>query len=213
MWIVGIFNALSSLSLSLSLYNTSTFPETSPCTRYLALKCSLSLSSHQFDCSLFPSFIIFSICYKNSLCSSISFAGRRSKQYISNSIWDKCLKWDKPPILQQRKNHVSNDIIFNSILTRVPVKSLMRFRCVCKSWDSSITTPNFISTHLYNNKNKHPHHHNNANGYVKHMPSLPSSSNISVCTVAYDRTFDRIYETEIPSDFVHVHVVGSCNGL
>ena len=89
----------------------------------------------------------------------------------------------------------------------------MRFRCVCKSWDSSITTPNFISTHLYNNKNKHPHHHNNANGYVKHMPSLPSSSNISVCTVAFDRTFDRIYETEIPSDFVHVHVVGSCNGL
>ena len=45
------------------------------------------------------------------------------------------------------------------------------------------------------------------------MPSLPSSSNISVCTVAFDRTFDRIYETEIPSDFVHVHVVGSCNGL
>ena len=31
-----------SLSLSLSLSNTSTFPETSPCTRHLALKCSLS---------------------------------------------------------------------------------------------------------------------------------------------------------------------------
>ena len=111
-----------SLSLSLSLSNTSTFPETSPCTRHLALKCSLSLSSHQFDCSdSFPVSSFFLFCYKNSLCSSISFAGRRSKQYISNSIWDKCLKWDKPPILQQRKNHVSNDIIFNSILTRVPV--------------------------------------------------------------------------------------------
>ena len=31
--------------------------------------------------------------------------------------------------------------------------------------------------------------------------------------VAFDSTFDRIYETEIPSDFVHVHIVGSCNGL
>ena len=82
---------------------------------------SFSLVSSIWLLRLFPSFIIFSICYKNSLCSSISFAGRRSKQYISNSIWDKCLKWDKPPILQQRKNHVSNDIIFNSILTRVPV--------------------------------------------------------------------------------------------
>ncbi|XP_050281159.1 F-box/kelch-repeat protein At3g06240-like [Quercus robur] len=34
----------------------------------------------------------------------------------------------QPPILRRRKNHVPDDIVLNNILTRVPVKSLMRFR-------------------------------------------------------------------------------------
>ncbi|KAK9007045.1 hypothetical protein V6N11_019373 [Hibiscus sabdariffa] len=34
------------------------------------------------------------------------------------------------------------------ILKRLPVKSLLRFRSVCKSWDSVICDPCFISTHL-----------------------------------------------------------------
>ncbi|KAL0008037.1 hypothetical protein SO802_009539 [Lithocarpus litseifolius] len=104
----------------------------------------------------------------------------------------------QPPILRLRKNIVPDDIVLNNILTRVPVKSLMRFRCVCKSWDSSITTPNFISTHLNNNKNRGPHHDNNASGYVIHVPWHPFSSN-------------RL--TGIPSDFGLVKIVGSCNGL
>ncbi|KAK8503655.1 hypothetical protein V6N12_024827 [Hibiscus sabdariffa] len=34
------------------------------------------------------------------------------------------------------------------ILKRLPVKSLLRFRSVCKSWNSVICDPSFISTHL-----------------------------------------------------------------
>ncbi|KAK9016760.1 hypothetical protein V6N11_079254 [Hibiscus sabdariffa] len=34
------------------------------------------------------------------------------------------------------------------ILKRLPVKSLLRFRSVCKSWNSLICDPSFISTHL-----------------------------------------------------------------
>jgi hypothetical protein len=33
------------------------------------------------------------------------------------------------------------------ILCRLPPKSLMRFRCVCKSWNSVINDPSFISLH------------------------------------------------------------------
>ncbi|TYI08094.1 hypothetical protein ES332_A10G273600v1 [Gossypium tomentosum] len=37
------------------------------------------------------------------------------------------------------------------ILCKLPVKSLIRFNCVCKYWCSSFQTPRFISKHYHNN--------------------------------------------------------------
>ncbi|XP_050282197.1 F-box protein CPR1-like isoform X4 [Quercus robur] len=116
------------------------------------------------------------------------------------------------PILRRRKNDLPDDIVLN-ILTRLPAKSVIRFRCVCKTWDSSITTPNFISTHL--NNFAHDHDNDNGDGYIIHMPLETNSSNRAVCTVAFDRTFDRISEIEVPFDLPSgsIQIVGSCNGL
>ena len=116
----------------------------------------------------------------------------------------------QPLILQWRKNHLPYDIVLN-ILERLPVKSVIRFRFVCKFWDSLITTPYFISTHLnFNNKDSH----DNAHGYVIHMGSSRSSDR-QVCTVALDRPLDRISDVQIPVDISlnSVQMVGSCNGL
>ena len=131
----------------------------------------------------------------------------------------------EPQILQRRKNHLPHDIVLN-ILARLPVKSVTRFRCVCKSWNSSITTRYFISTHLNNSKS------NDDNDYVIHMPTwedrcriatwegrplacMVAPSDTLVCTVALGRTFDRISEVRIPFDFdsEFAQIVGSCNGL
>ncbi|CAA3030594.1 F-box kelch-repeat At3g23880-like [Olea europaea subsp. europaea] len=43
--------------------------------------------------------------------------------------------------------HIPRDVIIE-ILSRLPVKSLLRFKCVCKSWRSIITGHSFIYEHL-----------------------------------------------------------------
>nr|XP_023877988.1 F-box protein CPR1-like [Quercus suber] len=124
----------------------------------------------------------------------------------------------EPPVLRHRKiNHIPYDIVLN-IMGKLPVKSVMRLRCVSKSLYSSITSLDFISTHL-NNINNSNNNKNGDNAYVIHMPSLPRTNhdNVLVCTVALDRTFDRISEIEIPFNFptacIQFQLVGSCNGL
>ncbi|XP_059642663.1 F-box/kelch-repeat protein At3g23880-like [Cornus florida] len=50
---------------------------------------------------------------------------------------------------RRRKFYLPDDVVIG-ILSRLPVKSLMKFRCVCKSWHAFVTNPNFISMHLNN---------------------------------------------------------------
>ncbi|XP_028798007.1 putative F-box protein At4g38870 [Neltuma alba] len=47
------------------------------------------------------------------------------------------------------------DIILN-ILKRLPVKSLIRFQCVCKDWKNLIKTPFFIQDHLHHSSHQNP---------------------------------------------------------
>ncbi|XP_030935079.1 F-box/kelch-repeat protein At3g23880-like [Quercus lobata] len=117
-------------------------------------------------------------------------------------------------ILRRRMKHDLPEEIVLEILARLPVKSLLRFRCVCKTWYSYITNPNFISTHLlcYNNHD---------GGYVIHMPRtvvLMASfhrPHSQICTLAFDRTFETISEFRIPFTFQSGYhgLVGSCNGI
>ncbi|XP_023888148.2 F-box/kelch-repeat protein At3g23880-like [Quercus suber] len=103
--------------------------------------------------------------------------------------------------------HVPDDIV-RSILLRLPVKSLMRFRCVCKSWYSSITSTNFISTHLNTRYNKD-------HGYMVHMGMATVFRDPPICPVVCDRTYCRTSKYPISFTFrsCHVEIVGSCNGL
>lgn len=50
-------------------------------------------------------------------------------------------------------DYIPEELIFEEVLTRLPVKSLGRFRCVSKSWCAQINSPQFIKLH-YNRRKK-----------------------------------------------------------
>ncbi|GKV19503.1 hypothetical protein SLEP1_g29756 [Rubroshorea leprosula] len=119
------------------------------------------------------------------------------------------------PQISSKKNclflpSLPDEIIFESILTRLPVKSLVRFRCVCKSWRSSISDPRFIQNHLSLVKA-----HDGLDNwrvilqYPRQILKSCSLSNI----------FHEPYGYSVDLDFprkkarLDVEIVGSCNGL
>ena len=109
-----------------------------------------------------------------------------------------------------QSKQLSYDVVFD-ILTRLPVKSLVRFRCVSNSWNSIISSHFFINTHLDRAKSL-SHNNNNNNGYLLDT-SYNSSSPNDLCTVVYysDRTLTEISMLQMPlSD---VHMVDFCNGI
>jgi F-box interacting protein len=100
------------------------------------------------------------------------------------------------------------DEVVYDILTLLPVKSLIRFRCVSKSWNLIISNPIFIKKHL--DRAKSLLSNNNHNGFLIYWD--PSSCK-QLCTFVYnsDRTWTEISWYEIP--FSDTFIVDFCNGM
>ena len=96
------------------------------------------------------------------------------------------------------------DVVFD-ILTWLPVKSLVRFSCVSKSWNSIITSPVFIRTHFDLAKS---FSHNN-NGYLLYNCSPRNELCMVVCNS--DHTLNEISRFQIPCSTTDM--VGFCNGM
>ncbi|KEH22666.1 F-box-like protein [Medicago truncatula] len=59
-----------------------------------------------------------------------------------------------PPLKSQHSNGgaptlVLLDELITDILSRLPVKTLMQFKCVCKSWKTLISNPALAKLHLH----------------------------------------------------------------
>ena len=105
-----------------------------------------------------------------------------------------------------------HDVVLN-ILILLPVKSLIRFRCVCKSWYFSISNPNFISNHL----NQPKTYNNNNNSYVLYLTANIVGNQyhqdylFCMAIGKSDGKLSSISRFKIPS--ITVDIVNYCNGL
>ncbi|XP_057789367.1 F-box/kelch-repeat protein At3g23880-like [Salvia miltiorrhiza] len=98
--------------------------------------------------------------------------------------------------------------ITEEILSRLPVKSILRFRCVSTSWRSLIDSKRFIKTHLQNSaRNPSLAHHK----VLFHNKSIYKKVPTLMRRPVLDSSEDQALELEFPIDF-HC-IVGCCNGL
>ncbi|XP_050251454.1 F-box/kelch-repeat protein At3g06240-like isoform X3 [Quercus robur] len=117
-------------------------------------------------------------------------------------------KFRRDPNLSSER--LPHDVVFD-ILSRLAVKSLMRFRCVSKSWNSIITDPIFITKHLNLNKAKSLSNNNGFLLYSDYEEDGPKWKDLGTAVCNSDRTFTEISRFQIP--FPAVNIVGFCNGM
>ncbi|XP_050283011.1 F-box/kelch-repeat protein At3g23880-like isoform X6 [Quercus robur] len=120
--------------------------------------------------------------------------------------------------LKEMSDYLPEEVVLQ-ILCRLPVKSLIRFRCVSKLWNSLITTSAFIDSHLTQSL------------------SLPSNSNKLIVSRGdfraidiyefkvdiyefihdgnndSDSSFHQFQNVEFPLSFSYFKLIGSVNGL
>ncbi|KAE8674661.1 Detected protein of unknown function [Hibiscus syriacus] len=105
------------------------------------------------------------------------------------------------------------DMLVLEILSKLPVKSLIRFRCVCKPWSSSFETPHFITKHHQNNLKN-----NNLNLLLKrcHGDTRDDIHYFSQLSTEKDQNFRLKNNIHLPffDNFVHAPLIqGPCNGI
>ncbi|XP_059436068.1 F-box/kelch-repeat protein At3g23880-like [Corylus avellana] len=118
-------------------------------------------------------------------------------------------KRQRNPMLMS--NELSEDLV-TQILLWLPVVSLLRHKCVCKSWYALITNQYFVRKHVLHNKN---------NDSKKNILLLPKTTTLDY--VVSMLSYETLQVSQVsPTQPVYppyfgiintINVLGSCNGL
>ncbi|KAJ1423061.1 Galactose oxidase/kelch, beta-propeller [Sesbania bispinosa] len=107
--------------------------------------------------------------------------------------------------MKEKIPHLSQELI-TEILLRVPVKSLVRFKCVCKSWFSLISDPHFATSHFQLGAAP-PTHRIVFIAPETHSIDLDASLNDDSASAAINLNF------LLPQSVIYNNVGGSCRGF
>ncbi|XP_021764840.1 F-box/kelch-repeat protein At3g23880-like, partial [Chenopodium quinoa] len=98
------------------------------------------------------------------------------------------------------------DLIESNILSRLPIKDLFRYQCVCKRWRDEIKNPKFIKSHTFHVVNNHT----NSRGSV--ILFSRSSAKLYSLDFHSPENVKKVIRLSHSFDY-DTRLVGSCNGL
>ncbi|KAK8491596.1 hypothetical protein V6N11_063086 [Hibiscus sabdariffa] len=113
--------------------------------------------------------------------------------------------------LSKTRTELPEMLVFD-ILAKLPAKSLIRFKCVCKHWNSSFQTPLFITQHHHNHLRN-----NNLNFIFKRSIGNSSSyCNLFELSTEDGQSFSLKQNIRLPlcnDRWRRPEVYGPCNGI
>ncbi|KAL8052211.1 hypothetical protein ABFX02_06G197900 [Erythranthe guttata] len=114
---------------------------------------------------------------------------------------------------EEIQRHLPEEIVIE-ILSKLPIKSVLRFKCVCRSWLSLISTEHFIVTYLRNSANDDETF--DLSTKILTTPSKCSRAVIKACSLRslITEPVTRVFSLDFPTDNSRdLLIVGSCKGL
>ncbi len=103
----------------------------------------------------------------------------------------------------------SDDLLVDT-LSRLPVKSLLRFRCVCKSWYSLVKDPKFIYKHLNRDDNMRLMVRIT---YEKYDDMDPFNDLITCFFLLPDKTLTNLHFQDLEPEMNDHNPLGPCDGI
>ncbi|XP_021750762.1 F-box protein CPR30-like isoform X3 [Chenopodium quinoa] len=94
--------------------------------------------------------------------------------------------------------------ILSEILSRLPVKSLLRFISVCKFWNSLIKSPNFIKSHLNQTL---------ISDSDRYLLKSSADSPFFISQIDLHHNHFSFSELDLPLEYEDVEFFNSCNGV